>query len=116
MSIGSLGIAGGLAGSPLSQKTGAAVDRAKQDAAHAQRQTEATQRTADAAGIGETHEEREATDRDADGRMLWEHKENAPESTEAKPDDPGNIGDEQQPPTGARDPKGEAGGQLDLVG
>lgn len=113
MSVGSLGIAGSLAGAPLAQKTGAAVDRAKQDTAHAQRQAEATERTADAAGIGETHEEHEASERDADGRMPWEFpaKPAADATAESQTSE-----ETSQPPTGVRDPKGEAGGQLDLVG
>ncbi|MEX2187636.1 MAG: hypothetical protein WD875_12610 [Pirellulales bacterium] len=112
MSVGSLGISGGLAGSPLSQKTGAAADRAKQDTAHAQRQTESTQRATDAAGIGQTHEEHEATDRDADGRMLWEHPQ---ETAENPPGNDNNDNPTQNPPT-AKDPKGESGNKLDLIG
>jgi hypothetical protein len=116
MSVGSLGIAAGLAGSPLAQKTGAAVDRAKQDTAHAQRQAEATQRTADAAGIGQTHEEKEASERDADGRMPWERQEPSAEASAAIDADQSIAGDPSQNPPGVRDPKGESGGQLDLVG
>jgi hypothetical protein len=115
MSVGSLGIAGGLAGTPVAQKTGVAVDRAKQDTAHAQRQAEATQRTADAAGIGQTHEEQEASERDADGRMPWERQERAAEASPADVDQ-SIAGDPSQNPPGVRDPKGESGGQLDLVG
>jgi hypothetical protein len=116
MSVGSLGIAGGLAGSPLAQKTGVAVDRAKQDTAHAQRQTEATQRTAEAAGIGQTHEEHEASERDADGRMPWERQEQSDEASVAADEDQSTAGDASQNPSGVRDPKGESGGQIDLVG
>ncbi len=114
MSVGSLGITGGLAGSPLSQKTGAAADRAKQDTAHGQRQADSTQRAADAAGIGQTHEEREATDRDADGRMLWERQE-APSESPTEDGDETEKTKTQHPPA-AKDPKGESGGTLDLVG
>jgi hypothetical protein len=115
MSVGSLGIAGGLAGTPLAQKTGVAVDRAKQDTAHAQRQTEATQRTADAAGIGQTHEEHEASERDADGRMPWE-RQDRPADPSGSSDVESTVRDASEPPAGPRDPKGESGGQLDLVG
>lgn len=114
MSIGSLGIAGGLAGSPLAQKTGAAVDRGKQDAVHHQRQIESTQQAADAAGIGQTHEEHEASERDADGRMPWERQEPTPEGEQAA----GEVGDASKTPrpAGPPDPTGESGGVLDLVG
>jgi hypothetical protein len=116
MSVGSLGISGGLAGSPLSQKSGASVDRAKQDTAHGQRQAESTQRAADAAGIGRTHEEHEASDRDADGRMLWERQEKQGEESKAADGNDAATGDGSQQPPVVRDPKGESGGQLDLVG
>lgn len=113
MSVGSLGIAGSLAGAPLAQKTGVAVDRAKQDTAHAQRQAEATERTAEAAGIGETHEEHETSERDADGRMPWEFR--AKPAADAN-DESAVSTEAAQTAPGVRDPKGEAGGELDLVG
>jgi hypothetical protein len=116
MSVGSLGISGGLAGSPLTQKTGAAVDRTKQDTAHAQRQTDSTQRAADASGIGQTHEEHEASDRDADGRMPWTRQEQSAEATTSEALDDETAADAAQQTPGARDPKGESGGTLDLVG
>jgi hypothetical protein len=118
MSIGSLGIAGGLAGSPLAQTTGAAVDRAKQDTVHHQRQVDSTQQAADAAGIGQTHEEREASERDADGRMPWERQEATAEGEKGGGDAPDEQGEASNSsrPAGPPDPTGDAGGVLDLVG
>ncbi len=115
MSIGSLGIAGGLAGSPLSQTTGAAVDRAKQDTAHHQRQVESTQQAADASGIGQTHEERETSERDADGRMPWERPEHAAEGG-ATAEEAAGGSESTLRPAGPPDPTGDAGGVLDLIG
>jgi hypothetical protein len=119
MSIGSLGIAGGLAGSPLAQKTGAAADRAKQDSVHHQRQVDSTQQAADAAGIGQTHEEHEASERDADGRMPWERQEAAAEGEPGAGDEgTGEQSGASKSPqaAGPPDPTGDAGGVLDLVG
>lgn len=107
MSIGSLGIVGSLAGTALTQKA-AEVDKTQRDAADAARQTDAAARAESAQGIGETEEESEASDRDADGRRLWERQQKRPPEEEQTASTP--------PETHAKDPEGISGGILDLTG
>ncbi len=110
MSVGPLGIAGSAAGSPLSQTRGADVEKAAQDTADQSRETQTSQRAEKASGIGETHEDEQASDRDADGRRPWEAG-----GQPKKP--PGDAPpDEPQAPPQSKDPTGQKGNQLDLSG
>lgn len=109
MSIGSLGLIGSLAGAPLAQAKGSDIDRSKEGAGNHQRQVDAVERATAAAGIGVTQEDSQASDRDADGRRLWETDPHSPASAEAA----------AAPSTDApraKDPAGIAGQQLDLSG
>ena len=73
MSMGPLGgVVGSSAGSPLSQTQGAAAERAKQDAAAQERTVETDRKSEQASGIGQTEEDQGASERDADGRRMWE--------------------------------------------
>src|SRR4051812_48995592 len=73
MSMGPLGgIVGSAAGTSLSQTAGAETERSQRDTAAQQRQTDGNERTELAAGIGQTQEDQESSERDADGRRLWE--------------------------------------------
>ena len=110
MSIGSLGIVGSLAGASLAQKA-AEVDKTQRDAADAARQTDANARAESAAGIGETEEESQASERDADGRRLWERQAKKNDSTTAEEDVAAST-----PAALAKDPTGLSGGTLDLTG
>ena len=111
MSLGPLGgIAGSAAGSPLAQIKGSDVERAQQDAAGQERRVHADQTAENAAGIGEADgEAHETTERDADGRRLWE----APSQRQESDDDEGNG-----PPVDRRskDTTGQSGNLLDLTG
>lgn len=107
MSIGSLGIVGSLAGTPLTQKA-AEVDKTQRDAADAARQTDAAARAESAQGIGQTEEESEASERDADGRRLWERQAKKQAEEEQTASTPAE--------THAKDPEGLSGGVLDLTG
>ena len=107
MSIGSLGIVGSLAGTALTQKA-AEVDKTQRDAADAARQTDAAARAESAQGIGQTEEESEASERDADGRRLWERQQKKPPEEEQTASTP--------PETHGKDPEGISGGILDLTG
>lgn len=110
MSIGSLGIVGGLAGAPLSQRA-AEVERAEREAADQARESQADKRAEQASGIGQTEEDSQASERDADGRRPWEHPaEKKPESPDLPP--PADAAG----PVRAKDPTGNSGSQLDLVG
>ena len=71
MSISSLGLVGSLAATPMPQKA-ADIDKAAGAAADQAREAEASRQAEAAAGIGETEEDSQAADRDADGRRLWE--------------------------------------------
>ena len=108
MSIGSLGIIGSLAGTALPQRAAdvAKTESGTTDQARAQA---AEEKAENAAGIGETEEDSQASERDADGRRPWEiaaQKKPAPDSPAAE-DAAAQL---------SKDPTGEAGGQLDLVG
>lgn len=97
------------AGAPLSQLAGAESERAQKDSSVQQRQTHADDKAEKAAGIGETEHDQEASERDADGRRLWE------ESTEARHPTPEAI-PEPIEHRQVKDPTGVAGGTLDLTG
>lgn len=109
MSIGSLGIVGGLAASPLSQRA-AETDRAERDTADKARQLKGEVKAEQAAGIGQTEEDSRASDRDADGRRPWEFP--AGLQSELSGETPVDSAADSR----AKDPTGETGGQLDLVG
>jgi hypothetical protein len=111
MSIGSLGIVAGLAGSPLSQRV-ADVERAERESADKARETKAEQRAEQSAGIGQTEEDSQAGERDADGRRPWEHPTSKPAATETPATTPATT----DVPALVKDPTGERGSELDLVG
>ena len=74
MSIGSLGIVGGLAGTALPQRA-AETDRVQREASDQTRAADASQQAENAAGIGQTEEDSQTSERDADGRRLWENQQ-----------------------------------------
>src|SRR5262245_26041016 len=104
MSIASLGVLGSLAGTALPQRT-AETDRAERESSLQERAAEATQKAENAAGIGQTEEDSQASERDADGRRPWEQpirliqKNSSVEQTESAP------------PL-SKDPSGASGSQL----
>ncbi|MCA9257682.1 MAG: hypothetical protein KDA61_00725 [Planctomycetales bacterium] len=110
MSMGPLPpIISSAAGAPFSQTAGADNERAKKDAAAQSRQSAGEIKAEAAAGVGEMAEDQQTSDRDADGRRLWE----APVDPQhaASGDDPATVA-ERRP----KDPSGQSGGQLDLTG
>lgn len=108
MSIASLGIASSLASSALTQRT-AETDKSAREASDQLRAIESVESAARAGGIGQTEQDSEASDRDADGRRLWE--ETAPASKRATEPTDENVGE-----GASKDPSGACGGLLDLVG
>lgn len=108
MSVGPLGFVAGVAGTPLSQAHGGDVDRLQQETSNQTRQVRGQQQAADAAGVGTTEQDSQAEDRDADGRRLWEPAPSPPRE-ETDP-----LEAETQPR--ARDPQGQSGTELDLLG
>lgn len=110
MSIGSFGgIQGSVAGAPLSQTRGGDVERAQQSTA-SERVAEADKRSEQASGIGTTEEDQEAGERDADGRRMYE--DSSQQQSQEGTTEPAKL---PEPPK-AKDPTGQAGTQLDLMG
>jgi len=112
MSIGPFaGINASAAGAPLAQTKGAATERAQQDSQTQQRRLHTEKKAESAAGIGQADgEDHEASDRDADGRRLWEHDE------EEIVDEIPQGGSEDTPDRQSRDASGNSGNLLDLSG
>lgn len=111
MNIGpAVSVSSSAAGAPLSQTAGAESERAQKDAAAQARRSDADVKAADAAGIGQTEEDQQTSERDADGRRLWEDptQEGTAEGNEA-----GDAGARQRL---AKDPSGASGNTLDLTG
>ncbi len=104
MSMGPLGgIVGSVAGSPLSQTKGSSTERASRDAA-----TQETKDTLDlqaekSSGVGQTEGDSESSDRDADGRRLWERTPDGKQESEEE------AQQEETPPSE------EDGNRLDLL-
>ena len=109
MSIGSLGIVGGLAGTPLSQRA-AEAEKTQQESVDQARTSQAAERAEQAAGIGQTVEDAQAGERDADGRRPWEEQAKSKSQVSQSP-----LLSESSV-SRAKDPTGACGGQLDLVG
>ena len=110
MSVGPLGgILGSAAGAPLSQTAGSETERAKRDSAATERQVTNDTKAENAAGIGQTESDEGPSERDADGRRLWEGDQAAQKNETQAPVEP-------EPPKQAKDPTGQSGGSLDLTG
>ncbi len=109
MSVGPMGMAGSIAGG-LPQIRSADAGRAEKETTDQARQTTSDKQAEAAAGVGETTQDEKASDRDADGRRLWEAMpEQAKDADEAA--------DDATPETPqSKDPTGTSGGQLDLTG
>jgi hypothetical protein len=111
MNVSSLGgMIGSAAGAPLSQTAGSEAERTSREAASQQRQVDANQRAELAAGIGQTSEDQESSERDADGRRPWE----AP-AKKGTPDVE-DTAEATTPLRQSKDASGQCGNQLDLTG
>lgn len=109
MSVGPMGMAGSVAGSHLPQVQGVDRERAAGEASDQVRQTESAERAENASGVGQTEEDQEASDRDADGRRPWEAPAEVPPS-------PQGVDEEADPAPRSKDPTGDRGRHLDLSG
>lgn len=90
MSLGPLGgIVGSVAGAPLSQTKGASEERTARDAAATEAKDELTLRAEKSSGVGQTEGDSQSSDRDADGRRLWEQAKEHAEDPEEQPTDDG---------------------------
>ena len=92
------------------QTKGSEVERAQHETAGVERQQEGSLKAERAAGVGAADgEDHQTADRDADGRRLWEAPLPPPSPSDQTN---GETGDGH----GAKDPRGESGGSLDLIG
>jgi hypothetical protein len=96
------------AGAPLSQTAGAEAERTQKDSSVQQRITDAQAMSEKASGIGQTEQDSEASERDADGRRLWE------DTGKKKKEDASAEQSETQ--RQAKDASGMSGNSLDLTG
>jgi len=109
MSMGPVGgVVGSAAGTSLSQTAGSETERAK-DSLNQQRQVDANQKAELATGIGQTEQDEESSERDADGRRLWEAPAK-PRKDETKTEE--DAAQSRQ----SKDPTGQSGTKLDLTG
>ncbi|MEN0111150.1 MAG: hypothetical protein AAF805_10555 [Planctomycetota bacterium] len=105
MSMGPVGgVVGSAAGTALSQTKGATSERVAADTQAQATTDELDLKAEKASGIGQTEGDQEASDRDADGRRMWERPSERDEQASDEAADPAN-------PAGADPP---AGG-LDLI-
>jgi hypothetical protein len=103
------GLVSSAAGAPLSQATGSETERAQKESLVQHRQLDANDKAEQAAGIGQTHEDQESSERDADGRRLWE---GSPQSRKKE-----KASEEAESSTRqSKDATGQSGTQLDLTG
>ncbi len=100
------GMFSGAAGAPLAQTAGAETERTQRDGVVRERRIATAQSAEMAEGIGSTDEDQETSERDADGRMFWEHPNAHNEQQN----------DEHQLPRQAKDLTGTSGNSLDLTG
>lgn len=108
MQIPSLGTIGSLAATPAAQR-GPETDKSQRDAGALEQVQQSQLAAEQASGIGQTREESETSERDADGRRLWE--EPARKKPSAAP-----TASPDAPSTPSPDPTGQCGTQLDLLG
>jgi hypothetical protein len=106
------GIVSSAAGVPLSQTAGSETERAQKDSQAQSRQVDSDQQAERAAGIGQTDEDQESSERDADGRRLWE----APAEAKKDKAEDENGSNSDALPRQSKDPTGQSGTQLDLTG
>jgi len=102
-----MGMAGSVSGA-LPQTRVAEADKSQQQAADQARQATSNEKAEQAAGVGETEHDEQASDRDADGRRLWEETQPAHQDD----DEPADVAQDPH----SRDPSGQRGANLDLSG
>jgi hypothetical protein len=115
MNIAAMGITAGMAAQTAQTRLNE-IERVQHDATVQERVTESAQEAEQAEGIGVTHEEAAAGERDADGRLPWQFSEHA----QAPSDDATTSTEHAEQPSEithhAKDPHGVSGTHLDLDG
>ena len=107
MSVGPLGMASSFAGT--TQSRGSDVERSQQETSAQDRSVKSAEQAESAAGIGETTEDQESQERDADGRRLWENAGGKPAGEEPAEEGSGDV-------RASKDATGDRGVNLDLSG
>jgi len=109
MSVGPMvSIAASMAATPLAQSRGSDVERATLDTIQRDRTVTSQQHAEAAEGVGVTDRDSETSERDADGRRLWEETGMKP------PETPGEETARQE--RKSLDATKQSGTQLDLSG
>ena len=107
MSVGPMTSASSVAATQLAQSKGGDAERVAQESSAQSRKSEGNRKAENASGIGETEADNGASDRDADGRRIWEigpDGEKLAEEEQAVTDEPRQ----------SRDPTCALGSTLDL--
>lgn len=108
MSVGPLGgLVGNAAGVPVAQTKGSEVERDQRESAGQAREVDLAGQAEQAQGTGQTKQDHEISERDADGRRPWETALQSPEDHNA------SVTHE---PLQNKDAAGTAGNQLDVTG
>ena len=100
---------GSVAGTPMSQAKGTDTDKNAQDTVDQSRESKTAEKAEQAAGVGQTEQDEQASERDADGRRLWEDTGDGSTTENTQEDSP-------QGSALSKDPTGQSGTQLDLSG
>jgi hypothetical protein len=109
MNIGATtGALSSAAGAPLSQTAGSEAERTQKESSVQQRIADAQNKSEKASGIGQMDADSETSERDADGRRLWE---GGPEEKKTAAVEDAVVETRQ-----AKDPTGMSGNSLDLTG
>jgi hypothetical protein len=107
------GMLASAAGTALSQTSGSETERALKESLSEQRISETDQHAERSAGIGQTEQDQGTSDRDADGRRLWEKPPG--DSKKSDTSDSEEAENELQSRQ-SKDPTGQSGTRLDLTG
>ena len=111
MTVGPVGgITGSAAGVPLSQTAGSETERVTKDVSAGERVAEGRDKSEKASGIGQTEQDQKASERDADGRRLWETLPGGKDEEKDRAQETGSS------PRKSKDPAGNSGNALDLTG
>jgi hypothetical protein len=103
------GLLSSTAGTALSQATGSESERTQKDTLTQRRSVDADQHAERSAGIGQTEQDQQSSERDADGRRLWENPATAKKAQRS-------AADIEAEARQSKDATGQSGTQLDLTG
>lgn len=102
------------AGVSLSQTAGSETERTQSDTVAQRRGLDAEKHAEQSAGIGQTEQDQETSDRDADGRRHWERRDEA--GTKLPNDSARPVSETDSNLRQSKDPTGQSGVNLDLTG